>query len=108
MPLTIVTSDRFADHLTPPGHPERVERAEVMQVVASEFSAGGGAVIEPRAATDDELARVHERDYLTLLRETAGRAVALDPDTFTSPETYEVARLAAGAAAELMENSCRA
>ena len=71
MPLTIVTSDRFADHLTPPGHPERVERAEVMQVVASEFSAGGGAVIEPRAATDDELARVHERDYLTLLRETA-------------------------------------
>ena len=98
MPLTIVTSDRFADHLTPPGHPERVERAEVMQVVASEFSAGGGVVIEPRAATDDELARVHERDYLTLLRETAGRAVALDPDTFTSPETYEVARLAAGAA----------
>ncbi|MBF8301527.1 MAG: Hist deacetyl protein, partial [Acidobacteria bacterium] len=35
MALTIFTSDRFADHLTPPGHPERVERAEVMQVVAS-------------------------------------------------------------------------
>ena len=98
MPLIIITSDRFADHLTPPGHPERVERAEVMQVVASEFRAAGGAVIEPRAATDEELARVHERDYLTLLSETAGRAVALDPDTFTSPETYEVARLAAGAA----------
>ena len=82
----------------PPGHPERVERAEVMQVVASEFRRGGGTVVEPRAATEDELARVHDRDYLMLMRETAGRAVALDPDTFTSPDTYEVACLAAGAA----------
>ncbi|MBM3817953.1 MAG: histone deacetylase [Acidimicrobiia bacterium] len=98
MALTIFTSDRFADHLTPPGHPERVERAEVMQAVASEFRKRRGAVLEPRPATVDELARVHDRDYLTLLAETAGRAVRLDPDTYTSPETYEVARLAAGAA----------
>jgi acetoin utilization deacetylase AcuC-like enzyme len=95
--LTIFTSDRFADHLTPPGHPERVERAEVMQVVASEFRKEGGAVAEPRLATEEELARVHDREYLGLIRETAGRATALDPDTFTSPDTYEVARLAAGA-----------
>jgi acetoin utilization deacetylase AcuC-like enzyme len=95
--LTIFTSDRFADHLTPPGHPERVERAEVMQVVASEFRRRGGAVAEPRAATDDELARVHDREYIGLIRETAGRATALDPDTFTSPDSYDVARLAAGA-----------
>ena len=40
---------------------------------------------------------MHDRDYLGLIRETAGRATALDPDTFTSPETYDVARLAAGA-----------
>ena len=98
MSLTIFTSDRFADHLTPPGHPERVERAEVMQVVASEFRKGGGAVLDPRLATDEELARVHDRAYLGLIRETAGRATALDPDTFTSPDTYDVARLAAGAA----------
>ena len=98
MALTIFTSDRFADHLNPPGHPERVERAEVMQAVAAGFRKQGGAVIEPRSATVDELARVHERDYLTMLAETAGRAVALDPDTFTSPDTYEVACLAAGAA----------
>ena len=97
-PLTIFTSDRFADHLTPPGHPERVERAEVMQVVASEFRRRDGAVAEARAATDDELARIHERDYIGLIRETAGRAAALDPDTFTSPESYDIARLAAGAA----------
>ena len=98
MPLTLFTSERFADHLTPPGHPERVERHEVMQVVASEFRQRDGRVVEPRAASEEELGRIHDRDYLTQIRETAGRATALDPDTYTSPESYEVARLAAGAA----------
>jgi acetoin utilization deacetylase AcuC-like enzyme len=97
VPLTIFTSDRFADHLMPPGHPERIERAEVMQVVAAEFRRGGGRVEQPRAATGDDLARIHDRAYIDAVKETAGRAVALDPDTYTSPETYEVALLAAGA-----------
>jgi acetoin utilization deacetylase AcuC-like enzyme len=104
VPLTIFTSDRFADHLNPPGHPERVERAEVMQVIASEFRQDGGVVREPRAAGDDELARIHDREYIGAIRETAGRAVALDPDTFTSPDTYEVARLAAGAAVTAVDH----
>src|ERR671912_2201007 len=102
--LTVFASDRFADHLNPPGHPERVERAEVMQVVAAEFRKGGGTVVAPRGATDDELAHVHDKDYLTLLRETGGRATALDPDTFTSPDSYDVARLAAGAAVSAVDH----
>ena len=98
MALAIVTSPRFADHLTPPGHPDRVERHAVMQAVAAEFAEQGGTLLEPRMATDAELARIHDADYISLVRETAGRATALDPDTFTSPETYDVALLAAGAA----------
>ncbi|MGH9237214.1 MAG: histone deacetylase family protein [Vicinamibacterales bacterium] len=97
MALTVFSSARFADHLTPPGHPERVERHAVMQVVAAEFRQSGGSVLEPRPASHEELARIHDDSYLTFLRETAGRAIALDPDTFTSPETYDVACLAAGA-----------
>ena len=97
MALSIYTSPRFVEHLTPPGHPERVERAEVMQVVATEFRRGGGSVIEPRPATDAELGRIHDQAYLDRIRDTAGRATALDPDTFTSPDTYDVALLAAGA-----------
>jgi acetoin utilization deacetylase AcuC-like enzyme len=96
--VTLFSSSQFADHLTPPGHPERVERHTVMQVVASEFGERGGRVLEPTAASEDAIACVHDADYITLIRETAGRATALDPDTFTSPETYSVARLAAGAA----------
>jgi acetoin utilization deacetylase AcuC-like enzyme len=68
-----------------------------MQVIASEFRRRGGAVMEPRSATEDEIAAVHDRHYLGLVRGSAGRAVALDPDTFTSPDTYETALLAAGA-----------
>jgi len=96
--LRVFSSSRFADHVTPPGHPERASRAEVLLSVAADLRAAGAEVVEPRRVTDDELRRVHDADYLTMLRETAGRAVALDPDTFTSPESYETARFAAGAA----------
>jgi acetoin utilization deacetylase AcuC-like enzyme len=70
----------------------------VLLSVAADLRSAGAEVVEPRRVTDDELRRVHDADYLTMLRETAGRAVALDADTFTSPESYETARFAAGAA----------
>jgi acetoin utilization deacetylase AcuC-like enzyme len=104
LPLTIFTSDRFADHLTPPGHPERAERAEAMQHVVAQWRKRGGSVEEARPVTAEQLVRVHDADYITLIRETAGRAVALDPDTFTSPDTYEVACLAAGAACQAVDH----
>jgi len=68
-----------------------------MQVVAEEFRQRGGRILEPRPARREELVRVHDADYVTFLSETAGRAIAIDPDTYTSPDTYEVATLAAGA-----------
>jgi acetoin utilization deacetylase AcuC-like enzyme len=102
--LSIVASPRFADHLTPPGHPERPERHTVMQVVAAEFRTSGGAVLEPRPASGAELARIHDESYIALIRETAGRAITLDPDTFTSPDTYDVACLAAGAAVSAVDH----
>ena len=104
MPLVLITSPRFADHLTPPGHPERVERSGVMLQIASEFRQQGGQVLEPRAASDEELTRVHDAEYVGLVRETAGRAVMLDADTFTSPDSFEVARLAAGAGVAAVEH----
>jgi acetoin utilization deacetylase AcuC-like enzyme len=94
----VVSSNRFVDHVTPPGHPERVERAETMEVVARHWEERGGRILTPRAATREELARVHSAHHLDRIASTAGRAVALDPDTCTSPDSYEVARLAAGAA----------
>jgi acetoin utilization deacetylase AcuC-like enzyme len=103
MALILISTGRFAEHQTPPGHPERSERAEVMDVVASAWRQSGGEVVAPRAVTSEQLNRVHESHYLKRIAGTAGSSVALDPDTFTSPETYEVALLAAGAAVEGVE-----
>jgi acetoin utilization deacetylase AcuC-like enzyme len=103
MSLIVVSSERFAEHQTPPGHPESPERADVMEVVANEWRRRRGEVVAPREATREQLARVHAADYLKQIAETAGTAMALDPDTYTSPETYEIARLAAGACVDAVE-----
>ena len=105
MSFSVISSERFADHQTPPGHPESPERAAVMDVVATEWRRRGGEVVAPRAATDEQLARVHDAQYRRRLAEAAGSAVALDPDTYTSPETYEIALLAAGAAVDAVERA---
>lgn len=97
MSLVLVSSKRFVDHVTPAGHPERPERAEVLQAVAVTFKEHGGEVIEPRRATDEDLLRVHTQEHVDLIISTRGKAVMIDEDTFTSPESDEIARLGAGA-----------
>ncbi|MCX6542810.1 MAG: histone deacetylase [Acidobacteria bacterium] len=103
MPIAIVTSDRCALHQPPPGHPERPERHDVMSVVAEQWRNRGAQVIEPDGATREQLERVHLPAYLDQLEATAGQAVMLDPDTFTSPESWEVATVAAGAALKAVD-----
>jgi acetoin utilization deacetylase AcuC-like enzyme len=98
MSLILIHSERFLDHRPPPGHPERVERGEVMSGVASRWTQRGRIVQPPRPATFAELRRVHSDAYLSRIDATAGRAVSLDPDTYTSPDSRDVALLAAGAA----------
>jgi len=75
-----------------------------MQAVTAEFRKKGIAVEEPRAATEVEIGRIHAAEHITLIKETAGRAVALDPDTFTSPRTWDVVRMAAGAAVSAVDH----
>ncbi len=99
----LVSSQQFVDHVVPPGHPERAERAIVMRTVAEAFAAGGGTVVEPRDATDEELGRVHDGDYVRRVAALAGQAAVLDADTYMSPASGAVARLAAGAGLTAVE-----
>ena len=101
--LTVISSDRFAEHQTPPGHPERPERAEVMDVIASRWGAKGGEVTAPHTVSTAQLTRVHAPEYVAFIAETAGRAVALDQDTYTSAESHGVSLLAAGAGIDAVE-----
>ena len=104
-PLTLFSSERFSEHTTPPGHPERPERADVLDAVAAHWRRRGAKVVEPRLATREELLRVHDGVYVDAIGATAGRAVRLDPDTYTSPESFDIARLAAGAACQAVESA---
>jgi acetoin utilization deacetylase AcuC-like enzyme len=98
MTLLIVGSDRFGGHTPPPGHPERPDRQDVMHAVTQQWRRRGAVVAEPDAATRDQILRVHSAQLVETLEASAGRAVMMDPDTFTSPESWDVTRLAAGAA----------
>src|SRR4029079_13935756 len=103
MSLILISSERFAEHVPPPGHPKRPERAEVMDAVASRWRAGGGDVVAPPQATPEQIVRVHDPGYVHRVSDTTGRAVAFDPDTFTSSESYDIALLAAGAAVHAVD-----
>jgi acetoin utilization deacetylase AcuC-like enzyme len=98
--VLLISSTRFDEHVTPPGHPERPERAHVLDVVAADYRERGGTVIEPIAATREQLARVHTAEHLDRIAGTTGRPMMLDADTFTSPASHEIASLAAGAAVQ--------
>jgi acetoin utilization deacetylase AcuC-like enzyme len=97
----VIEDPRYREHRGPPGHPERPERlaavAEALDAVRPSLLA-----LPARAAEEDEILRVHERALVARVAAAAASAPAqLDPDTFVSSRSHEVARLAAGAAIDL-------
>jgi acetoin utilization deacetylase AcuC-like enzyme len=94
----LVSHPDFA-RLHPTGeHVERPERVRVLLEAFPDFE-------EPRPATVEELALCHDPGYVELIRATSesGRTLMLDPDTVSTPSTYEAARLAAGGAIAVAE-----
>lgn len=100
--VAVIEDRRYLEHRGPEGHPERPERlSAVSEAIASR--AGTGLLrCEARDATPEEILRVHSDEHGASLRAAARRAPAqLDADTFVSRHSEEIARLAAGATAEL-------
>jgi len=97
--------DLYLRHVTPEGHPERTERLEAMLRVGQRCASFGATVLPAsRRATREELARVHTPGYIDTIERTAGREhVMLDPDTHTSPASYDTALFAAGAALDMVD-----
>ena len=94
--MLLISSPRFDEHVTPPGHPERPERAEVLEAVAAAYRLRGGRIVDPIAATREQLARVHTAEHLDRIAATAGKPSMLDADTFTSPASHSLANLECG------------
>ena len=101
--MLVVSSPRFADHVTPPGHPESPERADVLEAVAARAKGRGEEVVAPRAATPRRAAAGSHGLPRRGHRVHRGHARMIDADTFTSPDTADVALLAAGAAVQAVE-----
>jgi acetoin utilization deacetylase AcuC-like enzyme len=101
----LVADPRFLDHAPPHAHPERPARLEaILRRIEMAGLLAKCEAIPPRAASAGEILTIHSRDHLDRMAATRQRAAAfLDPDTYAGPQSYEVARLAAGGAIEAVE-----
>ncbi len=98
MKTGVVKDWRYTEHDMGVHHPESPRRIQaIYQMLEEEKDLASLPVIEPRPASLEEIARIHTPGYVEQIKDTAGRErVYLDPDTSTSPRSYEIARLAAG------------
>ena len=101
MTTAFVYDPIFLEHQPRTTHPETPQRVEaiVAQLERLHWLDRPEVLrLAPRPASVDELAAVHEREYIRSIEEKANAGVRkLDVDTYLSPRSYEVARMAAGA-----------
>src|SRR4030066_2196810 len=98
MKTGIVKDWRYVEHNMGDAHPESPQRIRaIYEMLEEEKGLASLILIPPRTATKKEIALIHTQEYIEQIEETAGRErVYLDPDTSTSPRSYEVSLLAAG------------
>jgi acetoin utilization deacetylase AcuC-like enzyme len=101
--MTAICHDPSNTRHYAPGHPERPERyTAIIQALE-----GAGLMKElprvpVRQATEQEFLAVHERPMIARIEETVKRGGGmLDPDTYCTPESWGIARDAAGGLIDL-------
>jgi acetoin utilization deacetylase AcuC-like enzyme len=98
----IVTDPLFIKHNPGAFHPEKPARLKAIYSMLDESGLRGRLqTVEPRPASEEEITRVHRREYYEKIAETDGKNVALDMDTHTSPDSFRAALAAAGGLLEL-------
>ena len=86
------------------GHPERPER---IRAVVQGLEAAGWwqryPHLEPFTLSQEFLGTIHSPVYLNILQSASLRTAHLDPDTYTTPQSWQLALNAAGGAAAIAE-----
>ena len=105
LPVGVVGDERFARHLQGIFHMESSKRCEAIQSVLRDPSLADRILqVAPQPATPEELAWVHSPDYIGRVAATANRPLtSMDVDTQTTEDSYDTARLAAGAVFRLLD-----
>ena len=99
MATAFIYDPRFLDHETG-FHPETPRRLEVIRRALESDRGMWGRLkhVEPRPAADEDITRCHSSELIDLIREACERGDSmLDMDTIISRDSFDVARLAAGA-----------
>jgi acetoin utilization deacetylase AcuC-like enzyme len=103
--IAFIYSEEYQKHLngrhgTRPFHPETPDRvASIEQHLRRDEFWSEMTHLDPVEATIDQLAAVHDPEYVLALERLCARGPAqLEADTGVVPESYRVARLAAGGA----------
>jgi acetoin utilization deacetylase AcuC-like enzyme len=101
----IVCHELYKQHLANFPHVETPERLQVIyDMLDAVDMAGKFVTISPRPATHDELAWIHSDAHIRRVAATDGKAHAsLDPDTQTTPLSYQAAILAVGGLFSLVD-----
>ncbi|MEX0971469.1 MAG: histone deacetylase family protein [Paracoccaceae bacterium] len=105
MTTALITHKSALDHVTPHGHPERVERIARLY---EEFAAPAYASLlraEAPAVEDAAILRAHPPEYLASLkaRIPSEGFAAIDPDTHLSPASWQAVLRGAGAAVRAVD-----
>jgi acetoin utilization deacetylase AcuC-like enzyme/nucleotide-binding universal stress UspA family protein len=93
----IVRDPVFLAHRPPDGHHESHRRLEPLYALLDALGKNGPALIQPRAAGVDDLIRVHTREYVNKIAQTAQQDYSqVSADTYACADSYAAACIAAG------------
>jgi acetoin utilization deacetylase AcuC-like enzyme len=107
IPLAVLRSELFREHYAQHSHPECPERLIAAEAGLADALAAHPELsvleVTPRAATREEILRVHTTELLAELGAIRGREGHLDGDTFFSAQSLDAAEHAAGGAMALVD-----
>jgi acetoin utilization deacetylase AcuC-like enzyme len=104
----VIWDERYTRHDMGRYHVESPERLWSIKEVLDGDGVGHEVErLEPREASRDELAYIHDAGYIERIAATDGKEqVFLDSDTSTCPDSWKAALLAAGGAMETADRVC--
>lgn len=99
MTTAFLTHPDGLKHVTPPGHPERVDRLMAIYAAVDTIDDDALIRVEPELGTEQDVLLCHPQNYIDKIKaaEPASGTVALDADTHMSPGSVDAAFRGVGA-----------
>ena len=106
MTTQLIHHDAFANHVTPEGHPERVERILMVNHTLADEAFDALKRCEAPLGNPDQASLCHPDIYIQTLEDNApeDNLVQIDGDTYLSPGSMEAAYRALGGICHAVDN----